>query len=112
MSDWLDAEIVFPLHDQQILAHDNRHLLVDVAFWSNHDVEIYSFDPTAMVSFDWDCFVQCLFRWATHCGIQPVSMIGIHLAPSGYDLRHDFQNWLLHIENEDTENEESLTALI
>ena len=102
-----DARIIFPLHDEEILAHANRELLVDIAFRSNHDVEIYCFDATGMVSFDWHCFLQCLFRWATHCGMRPISMIGNHLAPFGYDLRQDFRDWLFHIENEET-----VTALI
>ena len=71
----------------------------DIAFRCNHDVEVYCFDPAAIVSFDWHCFIQCVFRWATHLGIRPISMIGRHLLPTGYDLRQDFRDWLLHLEN-------------
>ena len=99
--DLLDADIIFPLLPEEIMVHANRQLLVDIAFRCNHDVEIYCFDPAAMVSFDWHFFLQCVFRWATHFGIRPISMIGDRVPRRGYDLEQDFRAWLLDLDNEE-----------
>ena len=91
----LDAEILFPLSRQEIMAHVHRETLVDIAFWCPHGVEVYCFDPFALDSFDWPWFIQCIFRWATVFGVRPISMIGSNLPRRGYNLEEDFEAWLL-----------------
>ena len=55
---------------------------------------------------DWHHFMQCVFRWAIHFGIRPISMIGEHVPHNGYDLKQDFRDWLFHLKNN-----ERVTAL-
>ena len=98
--DLLEADILFPLHSDEITAHASQHLLVDIAFRCKDGIEVYCFDPTAMVPFDWHSFMQCVFRWATFCGVLPISMIGGHLPRTGYDLEEEFQMWLLDVKND------------
>ena len=90
-----DAEILFPLSRQEIIAHVHREMLVDVAFRCPHGVEVYCFDPFALDSFHWHGFMHRIFRWATTFGVRPISMIGNSLPRRGYDLEQDFEAWLL-----------------
>ena len=106
VGDLLDADIVFPFCLHEFMAHVNRQVLVLIAFRCNDGVEFYCFDPSATVSFDWHCFMQGVFRWATSFGIRPISMIGCLLPRRGYDLEQDFQAWLF-----DSNIVEGVTAL-
>ena len=99
--------IIFPLHPEEIKVHANQRMLVDIAFRSNRDIEIHSFDPMAMAFFDLHHFKICVFRWATFVGVRPISMIGGYLPQRGYDLQHDFKAWLFDA----VEIEETVTAI-
>ena len=101
------TDIIFPLSHQDIMAHSHRQALIDIAFWCRHGVEVYCFDPSAVITFDWHCFMHCVFRWATAFGIRPISMIGCNLPRRGYDLKQDFEAWLLH-----SHDDEKVTALV
>ena len=102
----LEGDIIFPLENDDIRFHANRQVLVDIACDSNSGIDIYCFDPAAMVPLNWQHFLQCVFRWAIHCGIRPISMIGDHLPRTGVDLEEDFRDWLMHLEHH-----EGITAL-
>ena len=99
--DLLDEDFIFPLHSEEVAAHANEHLLVDIAFECKNDIEVHCFDPTAMISFDWHFFMQCVFRWASHCGIRPISMIGGRLPRQGFDLKEHFRVWVLNLESDE-----------
>ena len=97
----LDADIVFPLSLQELMAHVNRQELVHIAFRCSHGVEVECFDPLAIVSFDWNCFMRCVFRWALAFGIRPISMIGGRLPREGFDLEEHFRLWVLNLESDE-----------
>ena len=98
-------DIIFPLHTDEIRAHANRGMLVDIAFRSSHDVEIHCFDPMDLEFFNLHHFMQCIFNWATFAGFRPISMIGGYM-DRGYDLDDDFQAWIL----DNFEIDETVTA--
>ena len=102
-----DADIIFPLNREEVSMHANKHRLVDIAFRCPEDFDVFTFDPADIVCFSWQNFIECVFRWAIHLGIRPISMIGSGLPRRGYDLKEDFDNWLL-----DATNDERVTALI